>query len=212
MGGEGGMSVTIFCQKFFDSEYRKTSYGTFLCFTKFLLSKKFMDKRWVGGKEYHGFLSKIFCLTVPKNFVGNHSVFHYFQVSKNLMPMRGISRFSKEILLSHSTEKLRRGTFLCFTMFLVSEKLIYKRGRSEDLSRYSVNFFLSHSTEKFHRETFLLYTKFSVSKCIMDKRWEVKEGGVSRYSVKSFLSQSTEKLRTEPFCASLIQVLIILCL
>ena len=51
VGGKGGMSVTIFCQKFFDSEYRKTSHGTFLCFTKFLLSKNFMDKRWVGGKE-----------------------------------------------------------------------------------------------------------------------------------------------------------------
>ena len=68
-------------------------------------------------------------------------MFHYFHVSKNLMPMRGISRFSKEILLSHSTEKLRRGTFLCFTIFLVSEKLMDRRGRAEDVSRYSVKFF-----------------------------------------------------------------------
>ena len=31
-----------------------------------------MDKRGGGGggKEYHNFLSKNFCLTVPKNFVG----------------------------------------------------------------------------------------------------------------------------------------------
>ena len=49
--------------------------GTFLRFTKFLLSKKFMDKRWVGGKEHHDFLLKNFCLTVPKNIVGNLSVF-----------------------------------------------------------------------------------------------------------------------------------------
>ena len=49
------------------------------------------------------------------------------------MPMRGISRFSKENLLSHSTEKLRRGTFLCFTKFLVSQKFMDKKeedGRS----------------------------------------------------------------------------------
>ena len=48
----------------------KLCRGTFLCFTKFLVSKKFMDKRGGGGREYHDFLSKIFCLTVPKIFVG----------------------------------------------------------------------------------------------------------------------------------------------
>ena len=48
----------------------KLRTGTFLCFTKFLVSKKFMDKRGGGGREYHDFLSKIFCLTVPKIFVG----------------------------------------------------------------------------------------------------------------------------------------------
>ena len=42
--------------------------------------------------------------------------------------MRDISRFSKEFLLSHSTEKFREGTFLCFTKFLVSEKIMDKRG------------------------------------------------------------------------------------
>ena len=39
-----------------------------LCFRKFLVAKKFMDKR--GGGEYQNFPSKTFCLTVPKNFVG----------------------------------------------------------------------------------------------------------------------------------------------
>ena len=29
-----------------------------------------MDKRGGGGREYEDFPSKIFCLTVPKNFVG----------------------------------------------------------------------------------------------------------------------------------------------
>ena len=45
--------------------------------------------------------------------------------------MRGISRFSTENLLSHSTDKLRRGTFLCFTKFLVSKKIMDKRGEEE---------------------------------------------------------------------------------
>ena len=55
-------------------------------------------------------------------------MFHYFQVSKKFMPIKGISRFSKENLLSHSTEKLRRGTFPCFTKFLVSQKFMDKKG------------------------------------------------------------------------------------
>ena len=40
-----------------------------LCFRKFLVAKKFMDKRG-GGGEYQNFPSKTFCLTVPKKFVG----------------------------------------------------------------------------------------------------------------------------------------------
>ena len=40
--------------------------GTFLCFRKSLESKNNRDKRRGG---YHDFLSKLFCLTVPKNFV-----------------------------------------------------------------------------------------------------------------------------------------------
>ena len=38
-----------------------------LCFRKFLVAKKFMDKR---EGEVSRFLSKSFCLTVPKNAVG----------------------------------------------------------------------------------------------------------------------------------------------
>ena len=39
-----------------------------LCFRKFPVAKKFMDKR--GGGKYPDFPSKVFCLTVPKFFVG----------------------------------------------------------------------------------------------------------------------------------------------
>ena len=48
----------------------KPRRGTLLCFTKFLVSKKVVDKRGGGGREYHDFMSKIFCLTVPKIFIG----------------------------------------------------------------------------------------------------------------------------------------------
>ena len=58
--------------------------------------------------------------------------------------MRRISRFSKEFLLSQSTEKLREGTFPCFTNFLVSQKIMDKRGRTEGVSQDILsNFFVS---------------------------------------------------------------------
>ena len=61
------------------------------------------------------------------------------------MPMRGISRFFIETLLSHSTEKLRRGTLLCFTEFPVSKKFFEKRwgeeGEEGGVSRFSVEKF-----------------------------------------------------------------------
>ena len=68
----------------------------------------------------------------------------------------GVSRFSVKIFLSHSTEKLRRGTFLFCTKFLVSKNFMDKKlGMKEGgVSRYSVKKFLSQSTKKLRREHF----------------------------------------------------------
>ena len=65
---KGGGSIKIYRRKPFVSQCRKISYGrpSVLCFRKFPVAKKFMDKGW---GEYQDFPSKIFCLTVPKNFV-----------------------------------------------------------------------------------------------------------------------------------------------
>ena len=44
-----------------------------LCFRKIPVAKKLMDKRGGGGGEvsrYQDFPSKVFCMTVPKIFVG----------------------------------------------------------------------------------------------------------------------------------------------
>ena len=67
-----------------------------------------------------------------------------------------MSRYSVKNVLSHSTEKHRRGTFLCFTKFLVSEKIKDKRGRTEGVSRCSVNFFCLTLPKNFVRETFCI--------------------------------------------------------
>ena len=50
-----------------------------VCFRKFLVAKKFMDKK-KGVGEYQEFPSKGFCLTVPKNLLGEpfYAVFQKF--------------------------------------------------------------------------------------------------------------------------------------
>ena len=56
-----------FCRNFFYlTGPKKLRQGTLLCSRKILVSKNVRDKR---GGEYHNFPSKIFCLTVPKDFV-----------------------------------------------------------------------------------------------------------------------------------------------
>ena len=64
-------------------------WGTFLHFTKFLLSENIMDKRVGGRKEYHDNLSVFFWLTIPKNFVGEP--FYFIQVfwDRNNLWIRG---------------------------------------------------------------------------------------------------------------------------
>ena len=55
---------------FLFSQYRDFCRGTLLCFRKFLVSKNFRDKRDGGWRDYDDFGSKIRCLSVPKNIVG----------------------------------------------------------------------------------------------------------------------------------------------
>ena len=68
-----------------------------LCFRKFPVAKKFMDKK--GEGEYQDFPSKIFCLTIPKNFVGEpFGVSENFWYRKNIC-FRGLChdfRFSED--------------------------------------------------------------------------------------------------------------------
>ena len=62
--------ITFFRRKFLVSQCRKISWTSLQCFRKFGVSKNFMHTRW-----YHVFPSKIFGLTVPKNFVDIPSMF-----------------------------------------------------------------------------------------------------------------------------------------
>ena len=63
--------VTVFRRKTFVLQFRNLSWRnpSMLCLRKFLVPKKFMDKR---EGEVSRFSFEIFCLTVPKKVVGEH--------------------------------------------------------------------------------------------------------------------------------------------
>ena len=70
----------------------------------------------------------IFVSLCRKKIIGEH-----FCVSKKIryrkiLCIRGVSRFSVESLLPHSTENFRRETLLCLRKFLVSKNVKDKRG------------------------------------------------------------------------------------
>ena len=56
---------------------KKRRQGTILRFRKFLVVEKFL---WLRGGSYHDFPPKSFCLTAPKNFIGEQ-----FFVSKKFL-------------------------------------------------------------------------------------------------------------------------------
>ena len=91
---------------------------------------------WIrgGGREYHDFPSKLFCLRVLENFVedsfcvsGN---FWYGKILWIRGGREGVSRFSVETFLPHSTGEFRRRFLLCFRNFLVTKNLFHARGKS----------------------------------------------------------------------------------
>ena len=57
--------------------------------------------------------------------------------------MDGVSRHSFNFFLSHSTKKLRRGTFVCSIKCLVSEKFWIRVGerKREGVSRFCIKIF-----------------------------------------------------------------------
>ncbi len=132
-----------------------------LCFRKFLVAKKFMDK---GGGEYQVFPSEMFRLAVPKNFVVESFPVEIFSGTEKLWIKggAGVSRFAVESFLSHSAEKLRRRTLWCFRKYLVSKNFMLKGL----MSRFPVENFLSHSVEIFRRGILYCCSNFGYRKCL----------------------------------------------
>ena len=94
-------------EKFLSHSADKTRRRTLLCFERILVSKIFKQRRG----EVSRFCRKFFYLTVPKYFVWeSYRFWENFWFQKVLLMKGGVSRFSVKIFLSHSADKLRKGT------------------------------------------------------------------------------------------------------
>ena len=97
--------------------------------------------------------SKIDFLTVPKSFVGEPFFIRNLLLSKIFMDRKGISRFSLELFLSHSTEKIPSVT-------LLSEKNSGLKKLHKMVYHDFVGNWFSQSTEKLRRGTLLFSESF----------------------------------------------------
>ena len=74
---------------------------------------------------------KIFCLTVPENFVAEPFILPLSLRIEIIYALKGYVRIFWRKFLSHSTENFRRGTrnpsVLCFRKFLVAKKFVDKK-------------------------------------------------------------------------------------
>ena len=156
-----------------------------LCFGKFPVANKFMDKK--GG--YQKFPSKIFCLTVSKNFVGEPFSVSLISGIEKFYASEGYVTIFCRNFLSHSAAKFRRGTLLCCVSknFWKRKSLWIRKGGGEYQTFASKIFFLT-VPKKFVGEP------FSVSLVSGIEKFYASEGYVTIFC-RNFLSHSTEKCR-----------------
>ena len=99
--------ITTFRSKFFVSQYRKNSSGNTRCIRKLRVSENFMHQR--GGVSH--FSAENFLSNITEKFRwGTLRCFRNIRVSQHFMQKKGISLNSVEKFLSHSADKIRKGT------------------------------------------------------------------------------------------------------
>ena len=173
---------------FFVSQYQNISQRnpSMLCFRKFLVAQKFMDKR---EGEKSRFPLKNFCVTVPKIRRGTFHGVTEFGYRKTLS-LRGLCHnFSSSFFVSRCQKTMRGNpSLLCFRKFPVAKKFM---GKMEgEISRFPSKFFVSHWRNILQWSPFVLCLgKFRVAISL----WMTMEG-VSYFSVEFFLSQKAKKI------------------
>ena len=113
--------------------------------------RKDLDERVEGG-ECQDFPSKIFCLTVPKNFAGQPFRMSLISGTEKFYAQRGyVTNFCRNFFESQYRNTLQRNpSVLCFRKVLVAKKFMDKR--EGELSRFSSESILSHSAAKCRRQ------------------------------------------------------------
>ena len=97
-------------------------------FQKFFFIGNFL---WLGG-GYHDFLSKLFCLTVPKELLGGP----FFQKNSGIKKLhKMVYQDFVENWFSHSTKKFRRGLVQFSEKFFYRTVLWIGRGYQDFLSK-----------------------------------------------------------------------------
>ena len=120
-------------------------------------------------RGYNVFSSKIFGLTVPKKFVGEHfGVTENFGYRKVLCFREGGYHVSPSKTFVTHTKKLRCGTVRCLRKSRVLQNFMHKKGTSPN----SAEKFRSHSANKNRRRTLLCFEKILVSKTFKNRRGE----------------------------------------
>ena len=110
-----------------------------LCFRKLSVTKSLC----IRG-EYQYFSKKVCCLTLAKNFVRGSfcAVFQKNVGNEKFIDQREVSKFFKEGLLSHTSEKLRKGILLCCVSANFRQRKVYRSEGS--IKIFQRRFVVSH--------------------------------------------------------------------
>ena len=116
-----------------------------------------------GGGEYQDFPSKIFCLTVPKNFVGEPFSVSLISGIEKFYASEGYVTIFDRMFLSHSAENFRRGILYCCINFGY-RKSLDKRGGGE-YQDFLLKIFCLTVPKKFVGESFSNSINSGIEKC-----------------------------------------------
>ena len=133
---------------------------------------------------------KLFVTQCRKISLGNTPVYRETSgVEKFCASEReGVSHFSVENFLSHSTKKFRWGTLRCIRKIRVSKNVMHHRGGG---------YHISQSKTSCHTVPKIVFGERFVESGILgiEKFYASEREGVSRFSVEKFLSHSIKKFR-----------------
>ena len=104
-----------------------------LCFRKFPVEKRFMDKWGAGGREYHQFPSDFFYLTVPKSSVGEPFIVSLILSIEKFYATEGCHNFMSKLFCLTVPKNFKEEPFCAvFQNISSSEKLYgYELGGGE---------------------------------------------------------------------------------